>query len=87
MKIYEVRETVQAAADVRALPLAIQVRVQSLYKRLAGWPDVSGVKPLRGNLLGAYRLRTGDYRVLFRVDQNVQRIVVFKIAHRREVYE
>ena len=87
MGMYEVRDTAQARADFHALPLAIQARVEALYRRLAQWPDVSGVKPLRGSLRGAYRLRTGDYRVLFRVERDARRVVVFRIAHRREVYE
>jgi alpha-L-rhamnosidase len=35
--------------------------------RLERWPEVSGVKPLRRNLAGKFRLRTGDWRVVFRV--------------------
>jgi mRNA interferase RelE/StbE len=85
--MFEVRETDDANADIQQLPLDIRFRIQTLYQRLARWPDVSGVKSLRGNLQGAYRLRTGDYRVLFRVERNAKRIVVFHIAHRRDVYE
>ena len=35
---------------------------------LRAWPEVSGVRPLRGDLVGHFRLRTGDYRVQFRVE-------------------
>ena len=63
MKMFEVRETDDAKVAVQQLPLDIQVRIQSLYRRLARWPEVSGAKALRGSLHGAFRLRTGDYRV------------------------
>jgi mRNA-degrading endonuclease RelE of RelBE toxin-antitoxin system len=47
---------------------------------------VSGIKPLKGSLKGAYRVRTGDWRVLFTVDEQVGRVTVFRIANRRDVY-
>lgn len=45
------------------------------------------VKPLAGNLAGSYRYRVGDYRVLYRIDDQQQSVQVVKIAHRSEVYE
>jgi mRNA-degrading endonuclease RelE of RelBE toxin-antitoxin system len=56
-----------------------------LLERLEKWPDVSGAKPLRGNLAGRYRLRTGDFRMQFRVVDNV--IIIERIGHRDRFYE
>jgi mRNA interferase RelE/StbE len=77
--------TPEALEQVAKLPLAIQARIQKLMKRLAAWPDASGVKALSGNLAGWCRLRTGDYRVRFRGTRNA--VVVDKIGHRRDFYE
>jgi mRNA interferase RelE/StbE len=85
--MFEVTVTSGAQADFRSLPVAIQVRVQSVLVRLANWPNVSGTKPLRRGLKGALRVRTGDYRVLFTVDDRAGRVTVFRIANRRDVYE
>ncbi len=85
--MYEVRDTPDARSQFAALPLPIQARVAAIYQRLARWPDASGAKPMRGDLHGAYRVRTGDYRIVFRVDAAARRIIVFRIAHRRDVYE
>lgn len=41
---------------------------------------------MRGNLAGHYRIRTGDWRVVFRPDGD-DRVVVSRVAHRREVYD
>ncbi len=41
------------------------------------------VKALAG---GGYRLRVGDYRALYRIEQDVLLIVVVKVGHRRDVY-
>ena len=56
-----------------------------VLERLARWPEVSGVKPLRGEMSGTYRIRTGDYRVAFRAHADV--VTVLRIGIRRDVYE
>jgi len=76
--------TADAKADFRGLPATIQARVVSVMERLTGWPSVSGAKPMRGELKGYYRIRTGDWRVLFRVEGDV---IVVRIAHRSTVYD
>ena len=43
--------------------------MDKLVARLESWPNLSGVKHLKGNLAGKHRLRTGDYRMQFRVEQ------------------
>ena len=57
----------------------------TLFERLEAWPNVSGVKALRGQLAGSYRLRTGDYRLQFRVVGESVRVE--KIGHRDGFYE
>jgi len=56
-----------------------------LFARLAAWPRVSGAKPLRGGLVGQYRVRTGDYRAQFRVLEGV--VIVVKVGHRDRFYD
>ena len=67
------------------MPLVIHARVLALLRRLENWPAVSGAKPLTGDLAGRYRLRTGDYRLQFRVEG--QTVIVEKIGHRDRFYE
>lgn len=42
------------------------------------------ITPLHGDMAGAFRLRLGDYRVLFTLEENVMRI--FGVRHRSEAY-
>ncbi len=81
----DVKLTAEAVEDFTALPRVIRERVQKLLARLDQWPEVSGVKTLRGELAGWYRLRTGDYRVRFRVEGEL--VIVDKIGHRKDVYD
>jgi len=75
----------EALRQADKLPRMIQGRVVGIVQRLANWPDVSGAKPLRHDLTGHYRIRTGDYRVQFRVEG--QKIIVEKLGHRDGFYE
>ena len=77
--------TRQAALELDRLPLTIQARMRDLFERLERWPEVSGVRPLRSGFSGYYRVRTGDYRVLFRVTSEA--LIVAKIGHSDRFYE
>ena len=77
--------TPEAQGQFERLPLPIMGRVQGIFERLTNWPDVSGAKPMRGELAGSYRIRTGDYRVLFTVQGDV--VTVTAIGHRDGFYD
>lgn len=80
-----IRITNAAKAGLDSLPRPIQARMVALFRRLRAWPAVSGAKPLRGKLAGHYRMRTGDYRLRFRVDGD--EVVIEQVGHRDRFYE
>jgi mRNA interferase RelE/StbE len=59
-------------------------RIEGAIDELADDPRPRGVEKLEG--LGTYRIRVGDYRVVFAVDDGERIVTIAKIAHRREVY-
>lgn len=81
----QVTITPEALSQVDALPLTIQGRVGRVVARLEYWPEVSGAKPLAGELSGCYRLRTGDCRLQFRVEG--ESVIVEKVGHRDGFYD
>jgi mRNA-degrading endonuclease RelE of RelBE toxin-antitoxin system len=81
----EVRLSASAAEQIDELPRPIHARVLRILERLEDWPEVSGAKPLRGALAGHFRVRTGDYRVQFRVTGDT--VIVERIGHRDGFYE
>jgi mRNA-degrading endonuclease RelE of RelBE toxin-antitoxin system len=81
----ELRIVPEAVEQLNSLPSVIHARVNRVLFRLTRWPAVSGAKPLRGDLAGHYRMRTGDYRVQFRVSGDS--VIVEKIGHRDRFYE
>jgi mRNA interferase RelE/StbE len=73
----------EAKADVRALDRLTAMRLFEgiLHFARTGSGDV---KALHGDMAGSFRLRFGDYRVLFTLEQNTMRI--FGARHRSEAY-
>ena len=83
----EVLLIAEARAQFLALPVVIRRRVSTVFERLAEWPEVSGAKPLKWELAGSYRIRTGDWRVVFRPSATGDAVTVLRIENRRDVYE
>jgi len=76
--------TAEALEAAEQLNEPVYSRVMGIVARLENWPDVSGAKPLRHGLAGDYRIRTGDYRVQFRVEGDT--VTVERIGHRDGFY-
>jgi len=86
----EIEITPTALAELANVPRPVQRRIRDIFVRLQSWPQVSGAKPLRGKLAGNYRIRTGDYRIVFKVHERTThdwRVIVWKIGYRGDVYE
>jgi len=77
--------TGEGQADFDRLPAAMQARVLGIFARLEAWPLVSGAKPLRYDWKGHFRIRAGDWRVIFRLV--APDVLIVRIQHRRDVYE
>jgi mRNA interferase RelE/StbE len=73
-----------AAKELEALPRKDRKRIVTKLQRLASEPRPPGTEKLSGQ--EKYRLRQGDYRVLYSVDDDEARVVIVKVAHRRDVY-
>lgn len=75
----------EAQEQFALLPAPIKTRVRNVFARLAEWPAVSGAKPLRREFKGCFRIRVGDWRVLFQPRGNAVRVI--RIDNRKDVYE
>lgn len=70
--------------ELDRLPRKTHDAVVEHLRPLAENPRPSGVKKLHGR--EAYRIRIGDYRVLYTIDDRKKIVEVISVAHRREVY-
>ena len=84
--MYQVRILEQAARDLAKVDAVIARRTVSRIRWLAENLDDIQPEPLTGNLAGFYKLRVGDYRVVYEVVHAEQMLVVHLVGHRREIY-
>ena len=61
-------------------------KIKKAIETLKNFPDVSNIKKLSAHPLADYRMRVGEYRVLFDVYWEKKTIYVLKIGHRKDVY-
>ncbi|WP_076488366.1 type II toxin-antitoxin system RelE family toxin [Alkalispirochaeta americana] len=73
----------KAVKDLRRIEKAQAIRVADSLERLQH--DLQGDVKKLTNHTPEYRLRVGDYRVLFEID-GTDRVIVYRIMHRREAY-
>jgi mRNA interferase RelE/StbE len=80
----EIKQSAQRELD--ALDDALFARIDRKILALADNPRPSGCKKLKG-YKDQWRVRAGDWRVLYIIDDAAKLVTVTRIAHRREVYE
>jgi mRNA interferase RelE/StbE len=76
----------QAEKELRDLPLPVLRRVDARLLALSEEPTPRGALKLKGKEGEGWRVRVGDYRILYTIDTNHQIIKVYRIGHRRDVY-
>jgi mRNA interferase RelE/StbE len=76
----------RAAKSLGRLPKHAVERIDEAIVQLAENPRPAGVKMLHGRLQEGWRVRVGEYRILYRIDDSAREVRIFEIGHRREVY-
>jgi mRNA interferase RelE/StbE len=74
-----------AEKELASLPREMHLRIIKRLLTLKGNPRPHGAKKLGGG--ERYRIRVGDYRVLYTIDDSLYKIEVSAVGHRREVYQ
>jgi mRNA interferase RelE/StbE len=73
-----------AVRSIRKLPPEAKRRIQAVIELLADDPRPPAAKKLTGR--PEWRVRTGDYRVLYRIQDEILLVVVVDAGHRRKIY-
>ncbi|HEX8503256.1 MAG TPA: type II toxin-antitoxin system RelE/ParE family toxin [Pyrinomonadaceae bacterium] len=74
----------RAQKELASLPKVDYVRVRDAVSALADDPRPTGCKKLVGR--EGWRIRSGDYRVIYEIDDAEEKVTVLHIGHRRDVY-
>ena len=82
--MYELFLLAPAQKDLDKLEAPVFARIVKKIRALSGDARPPGCLKLTGE--DGYRIRIGEYRVLYRVDDPLKRIFVYRIKHRKDVY-
>jgi mRNA interferase RelE/StbE len=81
---YRIEFRPAALREIRKIDRSMQPRIQGAIALLAQDPRPPASRALRGR--PGFRLRVGDYRIIYTVNDDILLIVVVTVGHRREVY-
>ena len=82
---YRIELTRDALGALAKLDKPVRRRIQGAIDKLAADPRPAGMIALRG-APGAFRIRVGDYRIIYSLRDDLLVIVVVDVGHRRDVY-
>ena len=86
MATYEVLLAKAARKELTSLPVLVHDNIIEALSKLSVAPRPIGCKKLKGQK-NAWRIRIGDYRVIYEIEDKVLRILVIAIGHRKNIYE
>jgi mRNA interferase RelE/StbE len=81
---YEVFILPRAQKELANLPKHNYARVRDLISTLADNPHPTGCKKLTAR--EGWRVRSGDYRVIYEIDEREKRVIVLNVGHRKDIY-
>lgn len=82
--MYRLEINQAAHRQVRKLPSETQERINQAIVRLSEEPRPSRAKKLTGR--EGYRIRVGDYRILYQIDDGAKVVVIYRVMARGDVY-
>ena len=84
---YSVVYSKTALKEIKSLPQLYARRIYEKTEMLAENPRPAGCKKLVGSKEEMWRIRLGDYRVLYTIDDQIKIVDIRKIGHRRDIYQ
>ena len=84
---YSVRLKKRAVKGLASLPANIRRDLGARIEALGTDPLPHSAQPLRGELAGLHKLRVGDYRIVYQIDESRRAVVVVRVGHRHNVYK
>ncbi|WP_017293608.1 type II toxin-antitoxin system RelE family toxin [Geminocystis herdmanii] len=83
---YQIKFKSSSAKELKNLPSNIQKRIGEVLEKIKENPRISGVIKLQGDDK-LYRIRVGDYRLVFEIDDSEKLIKITRVRHRQDVYK
>lgn len=88
MNLFTVILTPEAQRDILRLDAPVQKRILDRIEWMGANAALLRHQAMKGDeWRDCFKYRVGDYRIIYQLDQPVQKMIVLKVGHRREVYE
>lgn len=84
---YAIRISRAASKELQNVPAKMFEKITSAIYNLESDPRPPGHKKLKGQQEPIYRIRIGDYRVLYQIDDVIRIVDVQKVGHRKDIYD
>jgi mRNA interferase RelE/StbE len=86
MSLYEITVSKSASRELFKLPSKTNSKIVKVILTLAAEPRPQGSKKLKGGS-NNWRIRIGDYRVIYNIDDEVLIVDIRKVGHRKDIYD
>ncbi len=83
-KRYTVVVTDKVRKIILKLPRQIAAKIETSLLKLEENPRPADCKKLKGR--AGYRIRVGDYRIIYEIEDNILRVIVIDLGHRKDIY-
>lgn len=83
---YEIYYRRDAAKELKKIPSKYILSIKNAIEELRNNPYPKGYKKMQGEWLGNYRIRIGDYRVIYQINTKELFISIERIGHRSYIY-
>jgi len=80
--MYKIVFTKTSEKQLKKIPKKVQLTILKKIEALADNPSPEGVKALKGKLASYCRVRCGDYRIIYSIENNRFVVLIVKIGHR-----
>ncbi len=84
--MYNISIKKTASKELERLPNKTIILITNSIYTLSTEPRPIGCKKIKGSKMDLWRIRIGDYRVIYSVDEEVKIIDIKKVGHRKDVY-
>lgn len=85
-KAYQIQISKKAQKDLKKIDKKAQQKIIDAILKLKTQRKSQQMKPLIGSRIAQFRLRVGDYRILYDVYNQDKTVLILRIGHRREIY-
>ena len=82
--MYKIKVKNKARKQILQIPPPHFQRIEARVNMLAENPRPEGAKKLKGET--GYRIRVGNYRILYEIDDTTRLVIIYRVKHRRDVY-